>query len=128
MSHCLRSLMKTSDLLVSTIVWHLVNIMFFLAVITTGEGRRSVMKLGERMTKSFNEMLTMSGKVDFPQQSKCGVRISIRMNTEPGQPSGLVICAASCLSVPITPLEVFNRLRDFDNRKEVLILLFFTYI
>ncbi|CAA7032802.1 unnamed protein product [Microthlaspi erraticum] len=87
-------------------------------VIKTGEGRRSVMKLGARMTKSFNEMLSMSGKVDFPQHSKCGVRISVRLNTEPGQPSGLVVCAASCLSVPITPLQVFNRLRNFVNRQE----------
>ncbi|KAG2273225.1 hypothetical protein Bca52824_067780 [Brassica carinata] len=84
--------------------------------IATVEGRRSVMKLGERMLKNFNEMLIMSGKVEFPQQSKCGVRISIRMNMEAGQPPGLVVSAASCLSVPLTPLQVFNCLRSNDIR------------
>ncbi|XP_048636223.1 homeobox-leucine zipper protein HDG8 isoform X1 [Brassica napus] len=86
--------------------------------IPTVEGRRSVMKLGERMLKIFNEMLIMSGKVEFPQQSKCGVRISIRMNKEPGQLPGLVVTAASCLSIPLTPLQVFNFLRSNDTRHQ----------
>ncbi|KAL0720016.1 hypothetical protein Bca4012_069340 [Brassica carinata] len=86
--------------------------------IATVEGRRSVMKLGERMVRNFNEMLTMSGKVDFPQQSKCGVRISIRMNNEAGQPSGLVASAASSFSVPATPLQVFNILRNNETRHQ----------
>ncbi|KAF8048008.1 hypothetical protein N665_2726s0005 [Sinapis alba] len=85
--------------------------------IATVEGR-SVMKLGERMVKNFSEMLTMSGKVDFPQQSKCGVRISIRMNNEAGQPSGLVVSAASSFSVPTAPLQVFNSLRNNETRHQ----------
>lgn len=82
------------------------------------------MKLGERMIMNFNEMLTMSGKVDFPQQSKCGVRVSIRMNMEPGQPSGLVVSAASSLSVPLPPLQVFTFLQKLDSRQQVLFLLY----
>lgn len=78
------------------------------------------MKVSERMLKSFNEMLTMSGKVDFPQQSKCGVRVSIRINTQAGQPPGIVVCAASSLSIPVAPLEVFNLLRNIDTRQQVL--------
>ncbi|CAH8391353.1 unnamed protein product [Eruca vesicaria subsp. sativa] len=81
-------------------------------IIPTVEVRKSVMKLGERMLQNFNEILIMPGKVEFPQQSKCGVRISIRMNMEPGQPTGSVASAASCLSIPLTPLQVFNRLRS----------------
>ena len=88
------------------------------------EGRRSVMKLGERMVKIFNEMLIMSGKVEFPQQSKCGVRISIRMNKEPGQLPGLVVSAASCLSIPLTPLQVFNCLRSNDTRHQVSLFIY----
>ncbi|KAJ4873172.1 Homeobox-leucine zipper protein HDG8 [Raphanus sativus] len=84
--------------------------------IPTVEGRKSVMKIGERMLKIFNEMLIMSGKVEFPQQSKCGVRISIRMNMEAGQPPGLVASAASCLSISRTPLQVFNCLRSNSIR------------
>ncbi|KAL0838418.1 PREDICTED: homeobox-leucine zipper protein HDG8-like [Brassica oleracea var. oleracea] len=86
--------------------------------IATVEGRMSVMKLGERMVKNFNEMLAMSGKVDFPQQSKCGVRISIRMNHDSGQPSGLVVSAASSFSVPITPLQVFDSLLNNETRHQ----------
>ncbi|CAF2086821.1 unnamed protein product [Brassica napus] len=86
--------------------------------IATVEGRMSVMKLGERMVMNFNEMLTMSGKVDFPQQSKCGVRISIRMNHDSGQPSGLVVSAASSFSVPITPLQVFDSLLNNETRHQ----------
>lgn len=92
-----------------------------LAAIATVEGRMSVMKLGERMVKNFNEMLAMSGKVDFPQQSKCGVRISIRMNHDSGQPSGLVVSAASSFSVPITPLQVFDSLLNNETRHQVLL-------
>lgn len=100
------------------------KVIMFLADIKTGEGRRSVMKLGERMLKSFNEMLTMSGKIDFPQHSKCGVRVSIRMNDEAGQPSGLVLSAASCLSIPLPPVQVFNALRNIDTRHQVLFLFY----
>ena len=84
------------------------------------------MKLGERMLKIFNEMLIMSGKVEFPQQSKCGVRISIRMNKEPGQLPGLVVTAASCLSIPLTPLQVFNFLRSNDTRHQVSLFYFYS--
>ncbi|CAN7121657.1 unnamed protein product [Brassica rapa subsp. narinosa] len=86
--------------------------------IPTMEGRKSVMKLGERMVKIFNEMLIMSGKIEFPQQSKGGVRILIRMNMKPGQIPGLVASAASCLSIPLTPLQVFNSLRRNDTRHQ----------
>ncbi|CAH2079760.1 unnamed protein product [Thlaspi arvense] len=73
--------------------------------IKTEEGRRSVMKLGERMLKNFNKMWTMSDKIDFPQHSKCGVRISLRVNNEARQPHVLVVRAATCLSIPRTPLQ-----------------------
>ncbi|KAH0937229.1 LOW QUALITY PROTEIN: hypothetical protein HID58_004690 [Brassica napus] len=86
--------------------------------IPTVEGRKSVMKLGERMVKIFSEMLIMSGKIEFPQQSKGGVRILIRMNMKPGQIPGLVASAASCLSIPLTPLQVFNSLRSNDTRHQ----------
>ncbi|KAL1211480.1 Homeobox-leucine zipper protein HDG8 [Cardamine amara subsp. amara] len=87
-------------------------------VIESVEGRRSVMKVGERMLKKFNEMLTMSGKVDFPQQSKCGVRVSIRLNSAAGQPQGIVISAASSFSIPVSPLQVFTFLSNIDIRQQ----------
>ncbi|XP_023642295.1 homeobox-leucine zipper protein HDG8 isoform X2 [Capsella rubella] len=83
-----------------------------------GEKRRRVMKLGGRMIQDFNGMLTMSGKVDFPKQSKCGVRVSIRLNQEQGQPPGLIVSAASSLSIPLTPSQVFDFLLKLDNRHQ----------
>ncbi|CAE5965958.1 unnamed protein product [Arabidopsis arenosa] len=97
-------------------------------VISTGEARRSVMKLGERIVKNFNEMLTMSGKVDFPQQSKNGVRVSIRMNNEAGQPPGIVVSASSSLSIPLTPLQVFVFLQNLDTRQQWDILSYGTVV
>ncbi|VYS56146.1 unnamed protein product [Arabidopsis thaliana] len=97
-------------------------------VITTGEARRSVMKLGERMVKNFNEMLTMSGKIDFPQQSKNGVRVSIRMNIEAGQPPGIVVSASSSLAIPLTPLQVFAFLQNLDTRQQWDILSYGTIV
>lgn len=78
------------------------------------------MKVGERMLKIFNQMLTMSGKVDFPQTSNCGIRVSVRLNNEDGQPPGLVLSAASSFSVPFTPLQVFNILNNTNTRHQVL--------
>ncbi|CAN8260573.1 unnamed protein product [Cochlearia groenlandica] len=87
-------------------------------IIPSVEGRMSVMKLGERMLMNFNEMLTMSGNVDFPHQTNCGVRVSIRMSSDPGQPAGLVVSAASCFSMPLSPLQVFNSMRSNDTRHQ----------
>ncbi|XP_010450732.1 PREDICTED: homeobox-leucine zipper protein HDG8-like [Camelina sativa] len=97
-------------------------------VIRTGEERRRVLKLGERMIMNFNEMLTMSGKVDFPQQSKCGVRVSMRMNLEAGQPPGLIVSAASSLRIPLPPVQVFDILRKLDTRQQWDVLAYGTVV
>ncbi|CAH8349141.1 unnamed protein product [Eruca vesicaria subsp. sativa] len=85
----------------------------------TVEGRRSVMKLGERMLKNFSEMLIMPGNTEFPQKSRCGgVRISTRVNEEVGQVTGSVASAAYCLPIPSTPSQVFSLLRSNDFRHQ----------
>ncbi|XP_010485661.1 PREDICTED: homeobox-leucine zipper protein HDG8-like [Camelina sativa] len=97
-------------------------------VIRTGEERRRVLKLGERMIMNFNEMLTMSGKVDLPQQSKCGVRVSMRMNLEAGQPPGLIVSAASSLAISLPPVQVFDLLRKLDTREQWDVLAYGTVV
>ncbi|CAH8294067.1 unnamed protein product [Eruca vesicaria subsp. sativa] len=88
-------------------------------ILRTVEGRKSLMKLGERMLKNFNEMLIMPGNTEFPRKSRCGgVRISTRVNEEVGQVTGLVASAAYCLSIPSTPSQVFNLLRSNDFRHQ----------
>ncbi|CAA7061504.1 unnamed protein product [Microthlaspi erraticum] len=90
-------------------------------VVKTREGRMSVMTLGERMTKNFAWVLKMSGKLDFSQLSETsnsGVRVSVRANTEAGQPPGLIVCAGSSLSLPLPPVQVYNLLKDVDIRHQ----------
>ncbi|KAF2325701.1 hypothetical protein GH714_033345 [Hevea brasiliensis] len=62
-------------------------------VMTSSEGRKSIMKLAHRMVKNFCSMLSMSGKLDFPQLSEVknsGVRVSVRKSMETGQPGGMI--------------------------------------
>ncbi|CAH2072532.1 unnamed protein product [Thlaspi arvense] len=90
-------------------------------VVKTIEGRRSVMKLGERMLKNFAWALKMSGKFDFSQLSETnssGVRVSVRINEDPGQPLGLIVCAGSSLCLPVSPLQIYHFLRNVDVRHQ----------
>ncbi|XP_038880501.1 homeobox-leucine zipper protein HDG11-like isoform X4 [Benincasa hispida] len=88
-------------------------------VLTSPEGRRSVMKLSYRMVKNFCGILRMSGKLDFPQLSEVnnsGVRVSVRISSELGQPSGTVVSAATSLWLPLPPETIFNFFRDEKAR------------
>lgn len=80
------------------------------------------MNLGERMVKNFAWILKMSKKLDFSQLSETnnsGVRVSVRINTEAGQPAGLIVCAGSSLCLPVPPLQVYNFLKNVEVRHQV---------
>ncbi|XVF20474.1 hypothetical protein REPUB_Repub12eG0003300 [Reevesia pubescens] len=84
-----------------------------------GEGRKSIMKLCHRMVKSFCCMLNMSRKLDFPQVSEetnSGVRVSVRLSTEPGQTNGIIVSAATSLWLPLPSQTVFSLLKDEKMR------------
>ncbi|KAL5743560.1 hypothetical protein ACOSQ2_026676 [Xanthoceras sorbifolium] len=88
-------------------------------VITSAESRKSLMKLSHRMVKNFSGMLTMSGKLDFPQLSEVnnsGVRMCVRKTSDSGHPNGTVISAATSLWLPLPPETVFNFFRDIKMR------------
>jgi hypothetical protein len=79
-------------------------------------------KLSHRMVKNFCGILSMSGKLDFPQLSEVnnsGVRVSVRSSTEPGQPYGMIVSAATSLWLPLPPQNVFNFFRDERTRVQV---------
>lgn len=101
------------------------------SVLTSPEGRRSITKLSHRMVKNFCGVLSMSGKLDFPQLSEVnnsGVRISVRISSELGQPSGTVVSAATSLWLPLQPEIIFNFFRDEKARVQVCnTTLFFLY-
>ncbi|EOA19553.1 hypothetical protein CARUB_v10002574mg [Capsella rubella] len=93
----------------------------YAGVVQTMEGRRSVMSLGERMSKNFAWMINMVQKLDFSQQSETnnsGVRISVRTNDAAGEPPGLIVCAGSSLSLPLPPLQVYDFLRNLEVRHQ----------
>lgn len=57
----------------------------------------------------------MSGKLDFPQLSEVnnsGVRVSVRKSLGHGQPSGIVVSAATSLWLPLPSHNVFNFFKD----------------
>ncbi|PON97806.1 Octamer-binding transcription factor [Trema orientale] len=91
----------------------------FGGVISLAEGKRSIMKLGHRMVKSFCGMLSMSGKLDFPQLSEVnnsGVRVSVRKSTTLGQPLGVIVSAATSLWLPLPPQTVFDFFTNHRSR------------
>ncbi|KAF7842928.1 homeobox-leucine zipper protein HDG11-like isoform X1 [Senna tora] len=82
-------------------------------------GRRSIMSLGHRMVKDFCGILNMSSKMDFPHLSEAtnsGVKVSVRKAIGPGQPDGMIVCAATSLWLPIPHHAVFDFFRDEKNR------------
>ncbi|KAK1386198.1 hypothetical protein POM88_023937 [Heracleum sosnowskyi] len=54
---------------------------------------------------------------DSPEDT---VRISTRSATEPGQPIGLILCAVSTTKLPFSRLQVFDFLRDIQNRAQIM--------
>ncbi|KAJ8752159.1 hypothetical protein K2173_003767 [Erythroxylum novogranatense] len=88
-------------------------------VITSAEGRRSVMELAHRMVKNFCAALSMSGKLDFPQLceiNNSGVRVSVRQSTGRGQPGGTIVSAATSLWLPLLHQRVFDFFTDQRTR------------
>ncbi|XP_016449923.1 homeobox-leucine zipper protein HDG2-like isoform X2 [Nicotiana tabacum] len=87
------------------------------------EGRRSVLKLVERMVISYcsgvsateaHQWTTLSGS-----GSENDVRIMVRKSiNDPGRPPGIVMCAATSFWLPISPKTVFDFLRDENTRSE----------
>lgn len=80
------------------------------------------MKLSHRMVKNFCGMLSMTGKLDFPQLNEVnnsGVRVSVRKSSEPGQPCGMIVSAATSLWLPVPPHHVFSFFREEKTRVQV---------
>ncbi|XP_010268322.1 PREDICTED: homeobox-leucine zipper protein HDG11-like isoform X2 [Nelumbo nucifera] len=90
-------------------------------VIPSAEGRRSMMKLAQRMINSFcasisasngHRWTTLSGLNDI------GVRVTVHKSTEAGQPNGVVLSATTSIWLPVSPQNVFNFFRDERTRAQ----------
>uniref|UniRef100_A0A0D6QXF5 Homeobox domain-containing protein n=1 Tax=Araucaria cunninghamii TaxID=56994 RepID=A0A0D6QXF5_ARACU len=92
-----------------------------LGVIPSPEGRRSMMKLAQRMMSSFCANVSASTShrwTTLSGSSEDGVRVATRKSTDPGQPNGVVLCAATSLWLPVPTHRVFDFFRDEQMRSE----------
>lgn len=90
-------------------------------------GRKSILKLAQRMTWSFCRAIGASSYNTWTKVSgKTGedIRIASRKNlNDPGEPLGVILCAVSSVWLPISPHALFDFLRDESHRNEVCYLL-----
>ncbi|XP_074380936.1 homeobox-leucine zipper protein ROC8-like [Apium graveolens] len=92
-----------------------INTSYFGGVITSTHGKRNLMKLSQRMVKTFcssinRQQVMISGMNDLE------VRAMLQRCTDPGHPNSIVVSAATTISVPFASVEVFNFFGDGRNR------------
>ncbi|KAJ4901445.1 Homeobox-leucine zipper protein HDG5 [Raphanus sativus] len=85
-----------------------------LGVIRSAEGRRNMMRLSQRMLKTFCVNISTSNGQSWTalsETTKDTVRITTRKACEPGQPTGVVLAAVSTTWLPFSHVKVFDLLR-----------------
>ncbi|XP_044497443.1 homeobox-leucine zipper protein GLABRA 2-like [Mangifera indica] len=90
--------------------------------VATLAGRKSILKLAQRMTWSFCRAIAASSYHTWTKVSgKTGedIRVSSRKNlNDPGEPLGVILCAVSSVWLPVSPNVLFDFLRDEARRNE----------
>ncbi|GMI75276.1 homeodomain GLABROUS 2 [Hibiscus trionum] len=93
-----------------------------VGVITNQDGRKSMLKLAERMVISFCGGVSASTAHTWTTLSGTGaddVRVMTRKSVDdPGRPPGIVLSAATSFWLPVSPKRVFDFLRDENSRSE----------
>ncbi|KAG7990319.1 hypothetical protein I3843_02G020300 [Carya illinoinensis] len=92
------------------------------AAITAG-GRRSMLKLAQRMTDNFCAGVCASTVHKWNKLHAENVDEDVRVMTrksvdDPGEPPGVVLSAATSVWLPVSPQRLFNFLRDERLRSE----------
>nr|XP_018628742.1 homeobox-leucine zipper protein MERISTEM L1-like isoform X3 [Nicotiana tomentosiformis] len=91
-------------------------------VITSPEGRKSMLKLAERMVMSFCAGVGASTAHTWTTLSGSGaddVRVMTRKSIDdPGRPPGIVLSAATSFWLPVPTKRVFDFLRNENSRNE----------
>ncbi|KAG8092658.1 hypothetical protein GUJ93_ZPchr0012g19206 [Zizania palustris] len=96
-----------------------------LGVIRTPEARTNMMKLSQRMITAFCANISASGSQSWTALSDSTedtIRVTTRKNTEPGQPSGVILTAVSTTWLPFSHHQVFELLADEQQRCQLEIL------
>ncbi|GAV64461.1 Homeobox domain-containing protein/START domain-containing protein [Cephalotus follicularis] len=90
--------------------------------VATLAGRKSILKLAQRMTWNFCRAIGASSYHTWNKvSSKTGedIRVASRKNiNDPGEPLGVILCAVSSVWLPVSPSVLFDFLRDEAHRKE----------
>ncbi|TVU31549.1 hypothetical protein EJB05_23238 [Eragrostis curvula] len=96
-----------------------------LGVIRTPEARTNMMKLSQRMITTFCANISASGSQSWTALSESTeetIRVTTRKNTDPGQPSGVILTAVSTSWLPFSHQRVFELLADEQQRCQLEIL------
>jgi len=92
-------------------------------VIHTPEARTNMMKLSQRMITTFCANISASGSQSWTTLSESTedtIRVTTRKNTDPGQPSGVILTAVSTSWLPFSHQQVFELLADEQQRCQVV--------
>uniref|UniRef100_A0A7N0V093 Uncharacterized protein n=1 Tax=Kalanchoe fedtschenkoi TaxID=63787 RepID=A0A7N0V093_KALFE len=89
----------------------------------TASGRRSMLKLAQRMTNNFCAGVCASSVHNWNKLNAGNVGEDVRVMTrksvdDPGEPPGIVLSAATSVWLPVSPQRVFDFLRDERLRSE----------
>ncbi|XP_077234288.1 homeobox-7 [Tasmannia lanceolata] len=96
-----------------------------LGVIPSPEARKNMMKLSQRMIRTFCVNISTSGGQSWTALSDSfddTVRITTRKNMDPGQPHGIILSAVSTTWLPFSHHQVFDFLRDERRRSQLDVL------
>ncbi|KAJ9129649.1 hypothetical protein P3X46_035313, partial [Hevea brasiliensis] len=96
-----------------------------LGVIPSPEARKNLMRLAQRMIRTFCVNVSTCGGQSWTALSEsCDdiVRITTRKITEPGQPNGIILSAVSTTWMPFPHYQVFDLLRDEQGISQLDVL------
>ncbi|XP_048333553.1 homeobox-leucine zipper protein ANTHOCYANINLESS 2 isoform X2 [Ziziphus jujuba] len=93
------------------------------AAAITASGRRSMLKLAQRMTDNFCAGVCASTVHKWTKLNAGNVDEDVRVMTrksvdDPGEPPGIVLSAATSVWLPVSPQRLFDFLRDERLRSE----------
>ncbi|KAL5975940.1 hypothetical protein ACLOJK_020269 [Asimina triloba] len=96
--------------------------------VATLAGRKSILRLAQRMTCSFCRAIGASSYHTWTKlaaRNGGDMRVSSRKNlNDPGEPLGVILCTVSSIWLPIAPQTLFDFLRDDTRRNEVGVIPF----
>ncbi|KAF6148540.1 hypothetical protein GIB67_042499 [Kingdonia uniflora] len=93
--------------------------------IPTIEARRNLMRLSQRMIRTFCYNITTSGGqawTGLTGSTDDSIRITTRKSAAPGQPNGMILCGVSTTWLPFSHDQVFELLRNERRRSQFDVL------